>query len=60
MPVLGVTISSCPSRVNVAARPSTSSREIEKPRRSRSNRDRSCVAVAVIVAVPVSWLADGS
>ena len=48
----GVTVSSCPpSRVNVAARPLTSSREIASPRRSRLKLERSCVAFAVITAV---------
>jgi hypothetical protein len=45
--------------VNVADRPATSSREMANPRRSRSNLDRFCVAVAVIVAVPESWLVLG-
>ena len=35
-------------------------REMLKPRRSRSNLERFCVAVAVIVAVPESWLVSGS
>jgi hypothetical protein len=47
-------------RVKLAARPSTSSREIANPRRSRSNRERSWVAVALIVAVPESPFEDGS
>ncbi len=60
IPVLGVTTSSCPSREKVAVRPSTSRREIANPRKSRSNLDRSWVAVALIVAVPESWFDDGS
>ena len=60
MPALGVTINSWPSRAKEAARPSTSSCEMANPRRSRSNLDKFCVAVAVMVAVPVSWLPAGS
>jgi hypothetical protein len=60
MPDLGVTISSWPSRVKVAERPATSRREMLKPRRSRSNLERFCVAVAVITAVPESWFVLGS
>ena len=52
-------ISSWPSRVNVAFWPFTSSCVIEKPRRSRSKRDRSCVALAVITSTPASWFVDG-
>ena len=59
MPTAGVITKPWPSRVNEAARPSTSSRVMEKPRRSRSKRDRSWVAVAAITFVPTSWLLDG-
>jgi hypothetical protein len=60
IPDRGVITSSCsPSRANVADAPSTSSREIENPRRSRSKRDRFCVAFALMTAVPVSWLPAG-
>jgi hypothetical protein len=60
-PDLGVITSSCsPARVCDASRPLTSRLEIVKPRRSRLKRDKFCVAVAVITAVPVSWLPLGS
>jgi hypothetical protein len=60
-PAAGVITSSCsPLRAKAAAWPFTSSREIVKPRRSRSKLERFCVAVAAIVAVPVSWFEDGS
>jgi hypothetical protein len=55
IPVDGVITSSCsPARAKVAAAPSTSSREIVKPRRSRSKRERFWVALASMTAVPVS------
>ena len=60
-PLRGVITSSCsPLRVLAAGWPFTSSREIAKPRRSRSKLERSCVARAVMTAVPESWLDDGS
>ena len=59
-PACGVITSSCPSRMNVAGRPSTANRVMSKPRRSRSNRERFWVAVAWIVAVPSSRRVAGS
>ena len=59
MPSSGVTVSSWPRRAKVAARPSTSTAETVKPRRSRSNAERSCVAVAVTVTSPRRRFAAG-
>src|SRR5262245_36649428 len=59
-PATGVITSSCPSREKVAGRPSTVSRSMSKPRRSRSKRDKFWVAVARIVAVPPSRRVAGS
>lgn len=49
----GRTVSSCPARLNRASRPSTVTSSTSRPLRSRSKADRSRVARAVIVAVPV-------
>jgi hypothetical protein len=52
--------SSFPTAFEVAFLPSTVTREAVRCARSRSKLDRSCVAVAVMVAVPVSLVAVGS
>jgi hypothetical protein len=56
----GVITSSPPSRECSASNPSTFRLWICRPRRSRLNRERLCVAVARIVAVASSRLVRGS
>src|SRR6476469_5480728 len=60
-PLLGVMTSSwSPARSYAAGEPFTCTLEMVKPRRSRSHRERFCVAVAVMTAVPVSCFEAGS
>ncbi|CAM5535323.1 hypothetical protein SFUMM280S_05749 [Streptomyces fumanus] len=56
----GRTVSSCPARWKRAARPPTVTRVTVSPLRSRSNAERSWVARAVSVAVPVRRCGPGS
>jgi hypothetical protein len=57
--VAGVMISSRPSRVYVAAAPSTLTLSTSSLRRSRLKRQRFCVAAAVIVATPLRMCVVG-
>ena len=59
-PFFGVTINSWPFRRHFASWPSTLTERTVSPEKSRSNRDRSCVARDVIVATPLSWSVAGS
>jgi hypothetical protein len=59
-PCAGVMISSCPSRTNEARRPSTVTLGMSNPRRSKSKRERSCAACAVITATPSRRRVAGS
>ena len=56
----GTTVSSSPSRWNVAGAEFTSTESTVSPTRSRLNDDRACVARAWIVAVPCSTSVAGS
>jgi hypothetical protein len=60
MPAAGVTTSSLPSAFAVAGAPSTCTRVAVRRDRSSWKRDRSWVAVAVMVAVPPSSPLAGS
>jgi hypothetical protein len=60
IPSAGVTTSSASSRLSSASAPLTFTESTERPTRSRLNLDRSSVAAAVIVAVPVSSSVPGS
>jgi hypothetical protein len=55
-----VITSSWPEREYDAAVPLTATRDTVKPRRSRSNRDRFSVALAVTTVEPLSTWLDGS
>ncbi len=54
-PWRGVITSSWPARRNEAGSPLTVRRGIENPRRSRSKRERFCVAFAVMTARERIW-----